>query len=230
MRLSIETNFPDVQRQMDRLRKDIADKAMARTLNATVAQAKTQMTRQITSEYTLPRAKVVERLRIERARYFAGKLTLQAALVGMNRAGRYRSINVINFKARRGKQGLTVQIKKAGGRKRIAGAFIGNKGRTVFQRTGKARLPIKPVQVIGFSQMFNSRKIHGRVLAELDAQVRAARPLVPCVLRGSGVLPGGSDVKTVTAGAAGEVPSQVKMLPMALLQPACVQLVYDGAS
>ena len=183
MRLSIETNFPDVQRQMDRLRKDIADKAMARTLNATVAQAKTQMTRQITSEYTLPRAKVVERLRIERARYFAGKLTLQAALVGMNRAGRYRSINVINFKARRGKQGLTVQIKKAGGRKRIAGAFIGNKGRTVFERISGTTMPsrskyrgthaekIKPVQTIDVAQMFNTRRINAAVVRAIERRL-----------------------------------------------------------
>jgi hypothetical protein len=61
-------------------------------------------------------------------------------------------------------------IKKGGGLKKIEGAFVGNKGRTIFRRTGKARLPIEPLQVIGFSQMFKSRKIEQRIMAKIAAE------------------------------------------------------------
>ena len=62
-------------------------------------------------------------------------------------------------------------IKKAGGLKRIEGAFLGNKGRTVFRRVGKDRLPIEPLQVIGFSQMFSSRRISKRVMDKINADL-----------------------------------------------------------
>lgn len=62
-------------------------------------------------------------------------------------------------------------IKKAGRIKKISGAFIGNEGRTIFRRVGRERLPIKPVRVIGFSQMFNSRRISGRVVQKINAEL-----------------------------------------------------------
>ena len=68
-----------------------------------------------------------------------------------------------------GKQ-LGFMVKKGGGLKQIEGAFIANNGRTVFMRTGKERLPIKPVQVIGFSQMFSSKKISARVMQKVETE------------------------------------------------------------
>jgi hypothetical protein len=38
--------------------------------------------------------------------------------------------------------------------------FVGNKGRTVFRRTGPKRLPIEPVRTIDVPQMFNQRRIN----------------------------------------------------------------------
>jgi hypothetical protein len=49
--------------------------------------------------------------------------------------------------------------------KQVPGAFVANKGRTVFRRVGKSRLPIEPVQTIGVSRMFNSRAIRDAVLS-----------------------------------------------------------------
>ena len=65
---------------------------------------------------------------------------------------------------------LGFQIKRGGGLKQIPGAFVGNKGRTIFRRTGKSRLPIEPVQVIGVAQMFNSKTINQRVMAKIEAE------------------------------------------------------------
>ena len=80
-----------------------------------------------------------------------------------------------------GKQ-LGFKIKHGGGLKQIAGVFVGNKGRTVFVRDNGTTMDtrsryagtkhgeqIRPVQVIGYSQMFSSRKIHARVMAKISA-------------------------------------------------------------
>ena len=66
---------------------------------------------------------------------------------------------------------LGFKFKKGGGVKNIEGAFIGNKGRTIFVRTGDKRLPIKPVQMIGVSQMFNTKRISTRVMDKVRSEL-----------------------------------------------------------
>ena len=103
----------------------------------------------------------------------------------MSRPGR-RSRNVILFDARavkgsrRRPGGVSVRIKKGSGRKVIAGAFIGNQGRTVFERvpgtTMAARTryrgtkhaeQIRPVETIDVPSMFNARRINQRVVKHM---------------------------------------------------------------
>ena len=163
----------DVQPTIDylnRLAKSLGDQVIASALNKTVAQARTQMIRGITSEYAISAATVRERLQLRRASRTGMNFT--ATLIG-NPAGRAkRAMNVIRFierkvtlaeARRRGKAGtlgvLRFKIKRAGGMQTIAGAFIANNGRTVFRRTGKARLPIEAVSTIGVPQMFNAKKV-----------------------------------------------------------------------
>jgi hypothetical protein len=64
MQIKIQTNFPNVQRQLETMRKDIADKAVASALNKTVALAKTAMSREIRAEFNLKASEVNESLRI----------------------------------------------------------------------------------------------------------------------------------------------------------------------
>lgn len=181
MRLSITTNFPEIQRQLDALRSEVADKATARALNRTIEQARTAMSREIRQEFAIDAKTVREKLRIKRATFRAGVLGLQAALEA---DGRKRSANLIRFGARMGSNGLTVKIKRAGGRKRVANAFIGNKGRTVFERIpgtkmasrrygGKHGERIKPVQTIDVAQMFNTKRINAAVVAVMQARFPA---------------------------------------------------------
>jgi hypothetical protein len=63
-----------------------------------------------------------------------------------------------------------VKIKKAGPRKLIKGAFIGNKGRTVFERAGSGvgRLPIRAVETIDVQQMFNTRRLNAAVINKIN--------------------------------------------------------------
>lgn len=167
--LSIKHNWPEVQRELTRLQKDIADKAVARALNATIKQGETAMARQISLTYRISQSVVKQRLSVTRARRNGGRLELQVTLEA-TRKGRGRSMNMIAFvttAARRlktGKRNQTkLQVRRDGGRKQVTGAFIGNQERTLFIRTGKARLPIEPVNTIDVVQMFNTRKISAAV-------------------------------------------------------------------
>jgi len=168
MKIDIRTNFPDVALALQRVQQDLASKVLARTLNRVVQQARTQMSREIRADYNLPADYVRDRLRIRRAFAGAGQFSLSAELIGGD--GKRRSANVIRFVRGTGQRGVKVAISK-GRAKEIAGAFIGNKGRTVFRRTGKPRLPIVPVQTIDVAQMFNARRINEVVLATINARL-----------------------------------------------------------
>jgi Prophage minor tail protein Z (GPZ) len=178
--LSITTNFPDVERSLRLLEEDIRRKAAASALNKTVDQARVQMQRQIASEFNVSVAYVRERLRVRKA-FAAGQLTLSAELIGGDK--RKRSANVIAFienrvtlaEARRRAKGGTLRVLrvkvKRGQVRKLEGAFIANKGRTVFKRDGDKRLPISPVQTIDVGQMFNTKRINAAVLRYVDANL-----------------------------------------------------------
>lgn len=176
VRIDVRTNVADVQRELRRLQSDIQQRAIARALNRTMDQGQTQMVRAIASEFEIKQSEVRARLSIRRARegYFGGLLTVDL-FAFQNKRG--RGFNLIRFvekrvtlaeAKRRQKAGtlnqLGFRIKKGGGIKRIQGAFIGNKGRTVFMREGDARLPIKAVTTIDVPQMFNTRRINSKVV------------------------------------------------------------------
>lgn len=183
VQLSIQTNFPEVQRKLDLLHKEVADKAAARALNRAIEQARTQMGREIRAEFMVDARYVRERLRIKRATFRAGVLGLSATLDGSS--GK-RSANLVRFGARQVGTGVSVKIKRNGGRKVAAGAFIANKGRTVFKRVPgtvmnarrgsrglQHRERIEPVQTVDVPQMFNTRRIKAAVTAAVQQRFPA---------------------------------------------------------
>ncbi len=191
MRLEIATNFPEVQRRLDGLREQVGQQALARAMNRTVDAAKTQVRREIVREFNVTSEEVNKTLRIVRASFSRGAFQLTAMLE--SRWERGRSLNLIRFVERsvsitqarkrmkageggtytlRGAQRsktleLRFKVRRSGPQKVIPGAFIGNKGRTVFIREGKGRLPIKAVQTIAIPQMFNTKRINERVLGKI---------------------------------------------------------------
>ena len=183
MQINIKTNFSDVQRSLAALRKEISGPASVRALNRTVEQARTSMSREIRAEFNMSPADVNAALKVRRASKSQGQFYLSAELSSPSKRG--RSLNLVRFmqrsvtlaayrkriKAGEGNTGrgnkaleLRFKIKKSGAAVGVKGAFIGNKGRTVFIRTGKARLPIKAVQTIDVAQMFNTQRISKRVV------------------------------------------------------------------
>lgn len=177
--LSIKHDWPDLQRKIDRQRKDIADKAMARALNKTIDQGRAEMARRIAAEYRIKISDVRQRLAITRARKQGKALELTVSLEA-TRAGKGRSMNLIAFHTGGGRvlksgkrQQLRFKIRRDGGNKQITGAFIGNKGRTIFIRDGKSRLPIKAVNTIDVLQMFNTKRINLAVREALLASLES---------------------------------------------------------
>lgn len=170
MKVDIRTNFPQVAQALRQVEQDLASKVLARTLNRVVDQARTQMSREIRADYNLPADYVRDRLRIRRAFAGAGQFSLQAELIGGD--GKRRSANVIRFVRGTGQRGVKVAISK-GRAKEIVGAFIANKGRTVFRRTTSRRLPIEPVRTIDVAQMFNARRINAKVVAAINERFPA---------------------------------------------------------
>lgn len=171
MRLTIKTNFPDVQRAIDNLSADIADKVTARAVNRTVEQARTAMVKEIRTTYAVTSSYVRDRLRIKRASFKQGAFGIRAELIGGD--GKRRSANVINFGARQTLRGVSIKVRRDRPRSVIKSAFIGNKGRTVFRRTGPKRLPIDPVRTIDIPQMFNAKRVNRAVIAAMQAKFPA---------------------------------------------------------
>ncbi len=166
MNFSINTNFPDVQRALDRLSADVGNKATASALNKTVAQAKTAMSREIRAEFNISAGKVAESLTVTKAVSSGARFSLRATLESKTRRG--RSINLAAFDARQTSKGVTFRVKRTGPRKLIPGAFLINDGKTVMIRVGKQRLPIKALQTIDVSGMFNTKRINAKVLRFIE--------------------------------------------------------------
>lgn len=187
LNIKVEHNFGEVAKAFGRLQQDLQRQALPRAMQRMLELARTEARRQISAAYNLPAATIRQRLKITRAR--PGPHGLTAELYVADRAGRAgRSLNVVRFlvgrpasakgakttkaKARRvlkagAKAKLKVQIKR-GSIKPSQRGFLGNAGRTVFQRKGKDRYPIEAVQTIDVGQMFNTRRVLDQVVAFIE--------------------------------------------------------------
>lgn len=179
----------EVRRKLDRLSREMQARVIQPALNKVAEKARAEISRAIPEEYAVKTSEVRQAMSLRRAR--SGDLQAVIEVFG-SKSRRGRSANLVRFLAAVQAAGQAIKvrgakankkelaalekqlgflIKKGGGLKKIQGAFVGNKGRTIFRRTGKGRLPIEPVQVIGFSQMFNSRKINRRVMDKIRAEL-----------------------------------------------------------
>jgi hypothetical protein len=162
----VKHNFPEVQRMLDELQRDVALQATTRAINRTLDQGKTRMIRAITAEYNIKASAVRESLRVRGASRKAGLYAIEGFLESPSKAGRSR--NLIHFGAKQTSTGVQVQIKRVGPKKIIRGAFIAKKdnqyGGVVFIRSGRSRLPIETKQTIDVGQMFNAKRVNELVV------------------------------------------------------------------
>lgn len=199
MKVQVDFDYSKVVSWVDTLSGNVVDMAKASALNKIAEQAKTQMTREITKEYAVTASYVRERLRVKRASAAAQRFIMEASLAAVAPGDR-RAANLIRFvektvtmaaarqRRKAGEGGtqtlrgggvvnkaleLRFKIKRSGPKKLIKGAFIGNKGRTVFIREGSKRLPIKALQTIDVPQMFNAKRINAVVVEMIQAKLPA---------------------------------------------------------
>ena len=181
-----------VQKKLASLSAAQASGAISMAINKTTAKAKTEINRAITQRYQIARAEVANSVAINAASKSKPRATI--TLFGSAKK-RGRSLNLIHFTERkvtlaqgrkRAKDGTQNQLRfnivRGQGGKMIPGSFVGNKGRTIFERiegkymgnrinvkgNSKHAQAIAPVQVVGIGQMFNFRSIHTRVLAKIN--------------------------------------------------------------
>ncbi len=179
----------EVQTRLNTLSGSLQAKAIGPALNKVAEKARAEIARALPETYAVKPAEVRSSISLRKAS--ANQLQAVIEVFGSKRRVG-RSLNLIHFLAAVQAAGKAVKvrgarankkqlsalqnqlgflIKRQGGLKAIPGAFLGNKGRTIFKRTGKSRLPIEPVQVIGFSQMFSSRRISDRILAKINTDL-----------------------------------------------------------
>lgn len=192
MKIKVEVRgMEEVQRRLRNLSREMQGKALQPAINKVAEKARAEINRAIPGEFAVKASEVRQAIEIRKAG--AGRLEAVVSIFG-SRNKRGRSMNLIHFLAAvqgagramkvRGAKGKKAElaalerqlgfiIKRGGGLKKIEGAFVGNKGRTIFRRAGRERLPIEPLRVIGFAQMFNSRRISERVMAKLDQDLLA---------------------------------------------------------
>ncbi len=135
--LRVNVDIDPVLRSLKRLEIGLAHKAIYRSLNRTIGGVKTNATRAVRQELTLKVKDIKRDLAVRRARPRGLEASLDIAV---------RPTGLIKFRARDTTRGVTVQVKRRAGRKRLGKAFIatmpsGHKG--VFtRRKGVARLPV----------------------------------------------------------------------------------------
>lgn len=183
MKLDVRIDTSGAERMLRQLQGEVRDTAMARTLSRVVDQGRTAMRREISREFNLSQSQVAEKLNVRKPRRDSGGVyVLRAELYSRGRNGG-RSLNLIRFmekqvslaegrrRTKAGTHGVYVKIKRTGSFKLVKGAFIGNKGRTVFRRVGKERLPIEALQTIDVPQMFNTRRVNQVVRTRMQEQL-----------------------------------------------------------
>lgn len=181
IKIEVKVDLGGTLAALDLLRADVRERAAVSAINKTLAKARTGMTRAIARTYNVTSTYVRDRLKVEGAVYKGGRAYIYGTLSGSGVRGAKRSANLIAFveksttfaqakkRAKAGTLGqLHFQIKRTGPRVVIPGAFIGNKGRTVFIRQGKSRLPIDALQTIDVPQMFNQRDINRTIVRAME--------------------------------------------------------------
>lgn len=189
--------FGDVQRELGRISDGLKrGKATQMALNKVAEKGRAEVVRGVTERFAIKSADVRVSIALRRATRKSSGLMAVIDVFG-SPTKRGRSMNMIRFlaalqqqRARGSKatkkqiaalgQQLGFTITKGGGLKQIPGAFVGNKGRTIFHRVDGKQMAsrsgpltknsqaIEPVQVIGVSQMFKTRTIERRVMQVIN--------------------------------------------------------------
>lgn len=142
----------------------VAKKTYVSVLNKTATQVKTKAVKTITDKYTLKPTYVKGKVKIIRAR--------GNRLYAIIESGGFR-LSLLRYGARQIKMGISVKVKKRGGRKRIASAFKetmrGNVGIFIRRRIGGGkkrygRLPVEAITGPALPVLLGSKDVSNIIL------------------------------------------------------------------
>ncbi len=158
----------------------IKDKATVRALNRALDQTATATSREIRKEYNVTHRAVLKALKKRRAnsRSLHAKIEMRGSKLPLI-AFSARAVNPWNVAGRKRRLGggVSVQVKVAGGRKVVRGAFIatgtannatggGSEGmRQVWRRAGPGRYPILNLRSVSVPQAFANKAVIAAVSA-----------------------------------------------------------------
>ncbi len=134
MQFDVRADISQAVQFLNDLQRQIIPAATARALDRTATNARTEAIKTIREETGLPTTLIRDRLQIRGAT----RDRLVATITALKAAP-----NLARFQARQTKQGVSANAWRK--RRVYPKTFLGNAGRTVFKRIGKARLPIAPV-------------------------------------------------------------------------------------
>ena len=159
-----------VQRLLAEAPRKLA-RATVHALNDGAVHARAESVRLIGAEWNVKPAAARKALTIRRASAARQEAAVEAT------GGRGYGIPLVGFAARQTRRGVTYRLKKTGGRSLVRGAFIatmrsGHRG--VFQRRGRARLPIAEKRAVSIMSMWQS---------VVDAVIAEAGPYLESRLR-----------------------------------------------
>ena len=194
-------NMDKVQDALNTIQKGLREKAIGPALNRAAEKARAELARAIPEEYAVRAAEVRNAVSLRKARSGDIEATITvfgstsrrgrsmnlihflAAVQQAGKAMKTRGAKASKADLSALNRQLGFLIKRGGGLKKIEGAFVGNQGRTIFRRIGgtmpsrsryagtKHAEQIEPLQVIGFSQMFSSRKISTRIMTKIESDL-----------------------------------------------------------
>lgn len=140
--LSVKMDVKRLTKHLRGVQREAIPRATARALNTTARQVQSQAVKALSKKTGLKQKDI----RVAMSRKKASWRNLLSAVIATGRA-----VNLIRFvtPAKRHSRAFLKRdgvIAKAWGKKKLyKGTFIGNRGRTVFARKGKERLPIKAI-------------------------------------------------------------------------------------
>jgi hypothetical protein len=141
--------LPELRRKFD---PKIIEQSLQRALQLAATKTRTRISREVRLTYNVKAGSISKKVTIKRLPG-ARLLAYVSPALGLDKFGaRGKNVKTAHGKRR----GVTVQVKKTGGRKLVKGGFTGGKGKVIFQRTGDSRLPIERLFGPAIAQMVSN--------------------------------------------------------------------------
>lgn len=159
--ISIDTQGASIE-QLERLARTVSatiiPDSISRALNRATTATRTEASKAIRGTYNVPAAEIRSTFRIRRA----SRQRLESTVVSSG-----ARLPLSRFGARQTRRGVTVNVRRSTGRKRLDRGFFGRgalPSSRIFRRVGRARLPVEQLFGPAVPQMLRVSGVREQVL------------------------------------------------------------------